>query len=179
MDEGKEVRPMLGLTRRDGEPIPARPGKVEGKTIPERWDPWSEFTRLQTEMDRLFTGLLRPAPRVMEGIPTFAPAVDLYETAEEVVMNAYLPGISREDIHLEVIGDTLRIAGETKAAVPEKDVTVHALEGGYGRFDLRYTLPVAVKTEACKAIYRNGVLEVRMPKVEEVKAKPIEIRVEG
>jgi HSP20 family protein len=144
-----------------------------------RWDPWGEFNRLQTEMDRLFTGLFRPAPRPMEGIPTFTPAVDLYETGEEVVINAYLPGISREDIHLEVVGDVIRITGETKAAVPEKDVTVHAMEGGYGRFEIRYTLPAPVKTEACKATYRNGVLEVRLPKVEEVKAKPIEIRVEG
>jgi HSP20 family protein len=166
---------MLGLTRRDGDPIPARREKAEVTC----WDPWGEFNRLQTEMDRLFTGLFRPAPRLMEGIPAFTPAVDVYETAEELVLNAHLPGMSREDIHVEVLGDTLRMSGETKAAVPEKEVTVHVLEGGYGRFDLRYTLPVEVKTDACKATYRNGVLEVRLPKVEEVKAKPIEIRVDG
>jgi HSP20 family protein len=166
---------MLGLRRRDEETALARPLGTEA--VP--WNPWTEFDRLRAEMDRLFGGVLGPPPRLMRGLGTFTPAVDMYETADEVVLNAYLPGISREDIHLELVGDTIRITGEIKTAVPEKEVTVHQAEGAYGRFDLRYALPVEVKPEACKAVYRNGMLEIRFPKAEAAKPKPIEIRVEG
>jgi HSP20 family protein len=109
----------------------------------------------------------------------FTPAVDLYETAEEMVLHAYLPGMSREDIHLEVVGETLHLSGETKPRTPETEATVHLAEGNYGRFDFRYTLPVEVKTDQCKAVYRNGVLEVRLPKTEAARPKPVEITVEG
>jgi HSP20 family protein len=172
---------MLGLKRRDDETALGRALGTE--VVP--WNPWTEFDRLRAEMDRLFGGVLGPPPRLMKAeYPlavggTFTPAVDMYETAEEVVLNTYLPGISREDIHLELVGDTIRITGEIKAAVPEKEVTVHQAEGAFGRFDLRYALPVEVKPEACKAVYRNGMLEIRFPKAETAKPKPIEIRVEG
>ena len=166
---------MLGLTRRDSETAVPRTEHAEMG----RWDPWSEFHRLRAEMDRLFGGVIGPMPRRFEGRTGYIPAVDLYETAEEVVLNAYLPGMSREDIHLEVVGETLHLTGETKPPVPEKDTTVHLAEGNFGRFDFRYTLPVEVKTAECTAIYRNGVLEVRLPKSEAAKPKPVEIRVDG
>jgi HSP20 family protein len=172
---------MLGLRRRENETELARPRGMEMAP----WTPWNEFDRLRTELDRLFGSVWGTPPRLIEaGYPVaggaaFAPAVDMYETADEIVLTAHLPGMSREDIHLEVLGDTIRITGETRSNVPEKDVTVHKAEGAYGRFDLRYTLPVEVKPEECKAVYRNGMLEVRLPKVEAAKPTPIEIRVEG
>jgi HSP20 family protein len=166
---------MFGLARRGNEVPLARP------TGPEMllWEPWPEFERLRAEMDRLFGGVMSaPKDWPAEG-KAFMPTVDLYETENELVMNAYLPGLSPEDIHLEVLGDTLRLTGETKSNVPEKEVTVHRAEGAYGRFDLRYTLPVEVKAEECRATYRNGMLEVHMPKVEIAKPTPVEVRVEG
>jgi HSP20 family protein len=166
---------MLGLTRRNPETALAQPPRP----AMERWNPWGEFDRIRAEMDRLFGGLVGTAPRWTVEPGVFTPTVDLYETTDEVVVNAYLPGMSREDIHLEVMGNTLRLYGETKPAVPEKDVTVHLAEGTYGRFEFRYALPVEVKAEECRAAYRNGVLEVRLPKAESAKPKPVEIRVEG
>lgn len=172
---------MLGLKRRENETAPARPLGTE----PAAWDPWKEFTRIRTEIDHLFGEVLGTPPRLLEaGYPkagegAFVPAVDIYETAEEVVLNVHLPGISREDLRLELVGDTLHLTGETKPAVPEKEVRVHRAEGAYGRFDLRYEMPVEVKPEECKAVYRNGMLEIRLPKSEAAKPKPVEIRVEG
>jgi HSP20 family protein len=166
---------MLGLARRNGETAVPRPERAELT----RWDLWNEFHRLREEMDRLFGGVIGPIPRLAGGQTGYTPAVDLYETAEEVVLNAYLPGMSREDIHLEVVGEILHLTGETKPQVPEQDTTVHLAEGKFGRFDFRYTLPVEVKAAECTAIYRNGVLEVRLPKTEAARPKPVEITVEG
>ena len=166
---------MLGLTRRNEETALNR-GSGTGMA---RWDPWNEFTRLRSEMDSLFGSLFGQTPRLFEGIRTFTPAVDLYETAAEVVLNAYLPGMSREDIHVEVTGNTIHISGESKPNVPEKDVTVHLVQGGYGRFDLQYSLPAEVDANQIRAIYRNGILEVRLPKAESAKPKPVEVQVEG
>lgn len=166
---------MLGLARRNNKTALARPER----TWIGRWDPWSEFSRIRSEMDRLFGELFGQTPRLFEGAGTFTPAVDLYETANEVVLNAYLPGMSREDIHLEVIGDTIHLWGESKSNVPEKDVTVYLAQGGFGRFDLRYSLPVEVKPEECKAVYRNGVLEVHLPKAESAKPRPVEVQIAG
>jgi HSP20 family protein len=166
---------MIGLRRRENETALARPLGME--LTP--WHPWTEFTRLRDEMDRLFDGVLGRPPRMLQELGRYTPAVDLYETADEVVLNVHLPGISREDIHLGVEGDTLHITGETKPSVPEKEVTVHQAQGAFGRFDLRYTMPATVMPDKCKAVYRNGLLEVRLPKVETTAPPPVEIPVEG
>lgn len=168
---------MLGLTRHDGGTTLARTPS-SGTTI-GRWDPWSEFSRLRSEMDTLFDRFFGETPRLIQGIGTFTPAVDLYETPEELVLSAYLPGMSREDIHLEVVGDTLHLWGERKPITPEKDVTIHLAQGVSGQFDFRCGLPVEVKPDAVKAVYRDGVLEVRLPKAESAKPKPVEIRIQG
>jgi HSP20 family protein len=166
---------MLGLARRNTETAMPRPQPTEVG----RWDPWSMFNQLQAEMERSFNSLFGPTPRWTEEFGAFTPAVDLYETGEELVLNAHLPGISREDVQVEILGDTIHITGETKRPVPEKDVTVHQAQSRYGKFDLRYTLPVEVKAEQVKAIYRNGVLEIRLPKVEAAKPKPVPVTIEG
>jgi len=166
---------MLGLKRRDNETQLARPQTSDLG----RWDPLSEFSRLRSDMDSLFGSLFGQAPRLTGSISAFTPAVDLYETADEVVLNVYLPGMSREDIHVQVLGETIHISGESKPNVPEKDVTVHLAQGGFGRFDLRYTLPVEVKAQEVRAAYRNGVLEIRLPKAESARPQAVEVPIEG
>jgi HSP20 family protein len=166
---------MLGLTRRKD----VAPGTRPQITGLRRLDPWVEFTRLGTEIDPLFRAFFGPTLPGIEETGTFTPAVDLYETAEELVLHAYLPGVSQEDIHLEVVGDTIRLWGERKPIVPETEVTVHLAQSGYGTFDLRYTLPVNVQTERCTATYRNGILEVHLPKVEAARPRTVEIHVAG
>lgn len=165
---------MLGLTRRNGETALTRP---LGTTL-GRWDPWGDFNRIRAEMDSLFERFFGQMPRYAEGIG-FAPAVDLYETKEEFVFNIALPGMSREDIHLEVIGNTVHVWGERKTALPEQDAVIHLAQSGTGAFDFRYTLPVEVKTDQVKATYRNGVMEIRLPKADWARPKAIEVQIEG
>jgi HSP20 family protein len=167
---------MFGLTRQNGETRLARPAAAGIS----RWDPWSEFNRIRQEMDNLFGGFVGVAPRATtEAFGMWAPSVDLYETADDIVLNAYLPGMSREDIHLEVLGSTIHLSGESKANIPDEGTTVHFTQGGYGRFDLRYRLPAEVSADQVKATYRNGVLEVRMPKAESAKPRAVEVQIEG
>jgi HSP20 family protein len=166
---------MLGLTRGKGTAPLARAPRPEIG----RYDPWTELNRFRGEIDPFFRAFFGPPFRAMEESGVFTPPVDLYETAEELVLHVYLPRLSREDVHLEVEGDTIHLWGETKPTVPEKEVTIHLAQGGYGAFDLRYRLPVEVQTEKCAATYRNGILEVRLPKVEAARPRKVEIRVEG
>ena len=130
-------------------------------------------------MDRLFSEIFGPTPRWIDEAGGFAPTMGLYETGEEVVVQAYLPGTSREEIHVEVVWDTVHLFGESKPSVPEKNVIVHLAQGNYGKFDVRYRLPVTVNSEQAKATYRNGVLEIRLPKQEAAEPKKVEVRIEG
>jgi HSP20 family protein len=172
---------MLELTRRNGE---SGRRERQGTTWPVaapigHWDPWNEFSVLNGALDRLFTGLFGTVPRPAEGKTTFHPEIDLYETAEELVVNAYLPGVNREDLHLEVLGDTLRITGEVKQNIPETSTRVYVAQGRSGEFDLRYTLPIEIIAEQVKATYRSGVLRVRLPRAEAVRPNQVEVRIEG
>jgi HSP20 family protein len=172
---------MLELTRRNGET--GRPER-HGNTLPAanpigHWDPWNEFSVLNGALDRLFTGLFGTVPRPAEGKTTFHPEIDLYETAEELVVNAYLPGVNREDLHLEVLGDTLRITGEVKPNIPEASTRVYVAQGRCGKFDLRYTLPIEIIAEKVKATYRRGVLQVRLPRAKVARPSQVEVQIEG
>jgi HSP20 family protein len=165
---------MFGLMhRRTAAPV-VQPPRTE-----PAWDPWFEWNQARPEIEPLLRAFFGPIPRPIEGRGTFTPPVDLYETAEELVLRVYLPGMSPEDVHLEVVGDTIHVWGERKPTVPEKEVTIHLAQLGYGTFDLRYALPVEVQTERCTATYRSGIIEVHLPKVATARPQPVEIRVEG
>jgi HSP20 family protein len=113
------------------------------------------------------------------GSHRWAPAIDLYETPEDLFLNAYLPGMSREEIHVQVEGNTVRLSGSGKPNLPEGEVTVHLAQGGFGKFDIRYTLPVEVQSDAVQAVYRNGILELRLPKAESARRRVVEVQVEA
>jgi HSP20 family protein len=166
---------MFGLApSKDAAPV-TRPRQTEFG----RWDPWVELNRFRTEIDPFIRAFFGPTSRQIGGSGTFTPPVDLYETTEELVLQVYLPGMSREDVHLEVVGDAIHLWGESKPIVPEKEVTVHLTGGYYGSFDLRYTLPVEIQSERATATYRGGILEVHLPKVENARPRSVEIRIEG
>jgi HSP20 family protein len=178
---------MIELTRRNGDRSEATPGGRRERreatwpvaTPIGHWDPWNEFSRLNGALDHLFTGLFGTVPRPVEGTTTFTPEIDLYETAEELVVNLYLPGINREDLHVEVLGDTLRITGEVKQSIPETTTRVYVAQGRAGKFDLQYTLPIEIIAEQVKATYRRGVLEVRLPRAITARPSQVDVRIEG
>lgn len=142
-----------------------------------KWDPFRDMVSIRDEIDRLFDGSFgrMPAKRsVMEGI--WAPLVDIEETKDDILIRAELPGMKKEDIKISVSEGRLQIAGERSKEKEEKEGTYHRIERTYGRFQRVVPLPVEVEAGKTKATYKDGMLEVRLPKAE--KAKPKEIGIE-
>ena len=142
--------------------------------IRRRGDIFSEMTRMQEEMNRYFDDFFGEHRRgLAEG--AWLPAVDVSETDNEFVVRAELPGMSHEDIDINVQDNILTLKGEKKQEKREEGENFHRLERSYGSFSRSFTLPTGVKPEDIKASFKDGVLEVAMPKAEEAKPKKITI----
>ncbi len=135
------------------------------------WNPFAEIERIRREFDRLLEELV---PRE-EGERLFAPVVDVYETDQELVVKAELPGVKKENVEVSIRDNALHIRGEKKEEKEEKTETYHRVERVYGRFERVVPLPTDVKVESAKAEFKDGVLEIRIPKAEGAKEKKIEI----
>ena len=141
------------------------------------WRPFREISRLRREMDRMwedYFGSGRRAFKPLEG--EFAPAVDIKETAGQVVVKAEIPGMDANDIKISVTGDMLTIKGEKKSEKEEQEENYHVVERSYGSFSRSLVLPGAVDLDNISAGYDKGVLTITCPKKEEVKPKTIEIK---
>lgn len=104
------------------------------------------------------------------------PSIDIYEREKEVVARCDLPGLEKkEDINIEIDDNLLTISGAINRLNEEKDEQIHRQERFYGRFQRSISLPSRVSTEGVKATYKNGVLEIRMPKVQSNTQKRINI----
>ena len=106
----------------------------------------------------------------------WAPQVDVEETKDAIVFHADLPGLSKKDITITTEKGTLTICGERKNEVDDPKSQFHCVERSYGSFRRSFTLPNNVKVDSVEATYRDGVLEVSVPKADEVKPKSIEIK---
>ncbi len=141
------------------------------------WRPFREVSRLRREMDRLWEDYFGSGRRALRPLEMeFAPAVDVKETAEAVVVKAEVPGMDAKDINISVTGDVLTIKGEKKAEREEKEENYHLVERSYGSFSRALVLPAAVDMDKIEAKYDKGLLTVTCPKKEEVKPKAIEIK---
>ena len=142
--------------------------------IRRRGDLFGDLTRMQDDMNRFFDDFFGEHPRDMAG-GAWLPAVDVSETENEFVVRAELPGMSHEDIDINVQDNILTLKGEKKQEKKEEGESFHRLERSYGSFTRSFTLPSGVKAEDIKAAFKDGVLEVSMPKAEEAKPKKIAI----
>jgi HSP20 family protein len=141
------------------------------------WRPFREVSRLRREMDRLWDDYFGSGRRGLQPLQAeFAPAVDVKETAEAVVVKAEVPGMDAKEINIAVRGDILTIKGEKKSEREEKEGNYHLVERSYGSFSRAVTLPAAVDLDKIEARYDQGVLTITCPKKEEVKPKNIEIK---
>lgn len=140
-------------------------------------DPFREFGDVQTEMNRLFDSFLGRGGQQGGMERVWAPAVDVYETKDELVVSADLPGLNEKDIHLSINGDMLCVRGERHWNQEAKQDTYYRTERWFGKFERTLPLPMPVQSEKVKASYRDGVLTVKLPKVEEIKPKEIKIDV--
>jgi HSP20 family protein len=141
-----------------------------------RYDPFRDLHSLQDEVNRLFsTNLSRAFGE--EGIARGAwnPSVDIYENKDQIVLEAELPGMKREDFDLSIENNVITLRGERRFEKKDESDNYHRVERAYGSFTRSFTLPQTVQAESVTAEYRNGVLRVVMPKREEVKARRIEI----
>lgn len=142
--------------------------------IRRRGDVFSELTRMQEEMNRYFDDFFGEQRRGLdEG--AWLPAVDVSETDADFVVRAELPGMAQNEIEINVQDNILTLKGEKKQEKKEEKENFHRLERSYGSFSRSFTLPAGVKPEDIKASFKDGVLEVTMPKAEEVKPKKITI----
>lgn len=142
-----------------------------------RWTPFAELEAFRREVDRLFREFFgeERAP-VTRG---WSPTVDIYETPSEVVVQAELAGIQRENIQIELTDERLTLKGKRERPKEAENATYHLLERNYGEFERSFVLNVPVDIEKAEATYHDGVLTIRLPKVEPKRAKRIEVKVEG
>jgi HSP20 family protein len=139
-----------------------------------RWDPFQDVGDLQSEMNRMFDGFFG---RSMPGLDrVWAPAVDVFETKDDLVVRAELPGMTEKDVDVSITGDILTLKGERGAAADGQE-SVHRSERWYGKFERSLTLPIPIQADKVKATYRDGVLTIQLPKAEEVKPRAIKIDV--
>ena len=144
-----------------------------------RWDPFRGSLSPRDVMERLFEeSFVRPFGRwpLLEG-ETRPLTLDVYETDEDLVVETSLPGLKSEDVDISIAGNTLTIKGEAKhEEEKQKEGRYHCRERHYGAFCRAITLPTAVDADAAKADFEDGVLKLTLPKVEEAKAKRIEVK---
>jgi HSP20 family protein len=143
-----------------------------------RWEPLRELNSLQSEMNRLFntafdSGSSGPA------LQRWVPAMDLVESGEQFVLRADLPGMSEEDIQIELEDGTLTVSGERKAEHEQREEGFHRVERSFGTFARSLTLPKGIDGDAVSASFDRGVLEIRIPKPEARKPRRISIAANG
>ncbi len=144
-----------------------------------RWDPFRDLISFKERMDRLFEDALGRSRGVDESLApgSWSPAVDIYETGENIVMKAEIPGINRKNITLEVKENTLTLKGERKFEKEVKEENYHRIERSYGSFQRSFTLPSNIERDKVEAKFQDGILEVTLPKVETAKPKQIKVEV--
>jgi HSP20 family protein len=143
----------------------------------ERWDPFREVGDFQSELNRVFDGFFGRTGTMPGGDRVWAPAVDMYETKDDLVVTAELPGVNEKEVQLSITGDVLSLRGERTLNQDTSQENFHRGERWYGRFERHLSLPISVQADKVKATYRDGVLTITLPKAEEIKPKSIKIDV--
>lgn len=144
-----------------------------------RWRPFRDLVSIQDEMNRLFDDFFgRPVARTEWTEGVWSPTVDVSEDRDNVIIKAEMPGMKKEDVKISIQDNVLTLKGEKKQEKEEKDKSYHRVERSYGSFCRSFQLPTSVKTDKIKANYKEGVLNITVPKTEEVKPKEIPISIE-
>jgi HSP20 family protein len=144
-----------------------------------RWEPFRDLVSTQDRFNQLFNQTFaRAFGDPQDSAPhAWAPPVDIYETAENLVLKAELPGINPDDVEIRVEDDTLYLKGERKFEKEVKEENLHRVERSYGTFTRSFALPSSIDSNKVNAEYRDGVLTLTMPKREEAKPRTIKINV--
>jgi HSP20 family protein len=144
-----------------------------------RWmpqNPVRDLVSMQEEMNRIFDNVFGRSVARSGGFD-FTPVVDIEENPEQFVVKADLPGCSSKDVKVNLMGDTLTIRGERKQESERKDNNMLRCERVYGSFERSFTLGTPVRADQVKATFKDGVLEVQIPKAEEARLREIEVKI--
>jgi HSP20 family protein len=137
-----------------------------------RWQPWTELAGVQNEMSRLMNGLLEGNGK---SVQSWVPALDVWETENDVVYAFDLPGIPEDQISVEVEDGSLTVTAERERTNEQSDDRFYRFERRHGMFTRTIGLPQGVTEESIKADYENGVLEIRVAKPEQSKPRRIQV----
>ncbi|MER3446704.1 MAG: molecular chaperone [Candidatus Dadabacteria bacterium] len=139
----------------------------------QAWNPWRDFSSLQERINRVFDETLRGL--YPSEIGMWTPAVDIHENDDSYIVKADLPGINKDDIQIDLKDSTLTIRGEKRFEEKVSRDDYLRIERAYGTFVRSFTLPQSVDADKIQAKYKDGVLELTIPKKEEAKPKQIQI----
>jgi len=143
----------------------------------ERWYPVTDLMSLRQAMDRLFEdSFVRPSRALGQTGEVAAPALDVYQTPNEVMVKAALPGLKPEDVSIDITGETLTIKGDIKAEQEIKREDYLYQERRYGAFSRSVILPTGLRPDKAEATMEDGILTLTIPKAEEVKPKAIAVK---
>lgn len=143
------------------------------------WDPYRDFMSLRENINRMFEDTVRGSDRPMEMTTSSWPVpVDIYETKDEIVVRLEAAGINPKDVKIHLVGDQLTITGKREHEGRTEDRNYVRVERRFGQFVRSFTLNLPVVAEQVRASYKDGLLEVHLPKAEQVKPKEIEVSVE-
>jgi HSP20 family protein len=142
---------------------------------PFRWEPFEDLGGLRRSMDRMFDEFLLRHPRRALIPKEWEPAIEMFETPHEVVVRADLPNVDPKQVEITVADDMLTLRGETKHEEEQKERNYYYRELCYGAFTRTLKLPAPVKGAEAKAVYKDGVLEVKIPKAAQVKPIPVKV----
>jgi HSP20 family protein len=139
-----------------------------------KWSPFRDMMRLRTDMDRFFDEMVpRREGETESGV--WLPSLDVSETEDDIRVKAEIPGVEKDDINLSINNNALIIKGEKNMEKEVEGEDFHRIERVYGNFYRAIELPVLVNSDKISASFKNGVLNIVLPKAEEVKPKEIEI----
>jgi len=139
-----------------------------------RWEPAREMMSLRDAMDRLFDDAFTRPLSLRENWS--APAIDMYQTNDEIVVKAALPGIKADEVQINITGEVLTLKGEVKHEEEKKEKAWHIREQRYGSFERSVVLPTDVVADKAKAEFENGILIITLPKADEVKPRTITVK---
>lgn len=141
-----------------------------------RWDPFRDLITIREKMNRLFEDAVSSRGEEKDMISsTWSPSVDIYETEQELVLSAEVPGIDEKDIEIKLEDNTLTLRGERNFEKETKEENYHRIERAYGSFFRSFSLPHYIDQDSIKAEHKNGVLKILMPKKAELKPRKVKI----
>lgn len=139
-----------------------------------QWEPFREIEALQREMNQLFDTLTPTTTRRTNG-HSFVPAAELQETEDAVHLKVELPGMNTQDLDVQVMADAVSIGGERRSQTRVEESGMVRSEFRYGKFQRLIPLPARVQNDKVEANYQDGILSLRLPKIEAEKNKVVRV----